>query len=204
VADIAWQPGSTRIAAVAYGGTTLWGLDSPAPLRRYEWKGSSLVLAWSPDASMFATGDQDQTIHFWYRESGQDLQMWGYETKMRELAWDPSSRYLASGGGRDVVVWDSRAGTQGPEGSKPIMLGLHEQFLSVLTYQHRMPETGPALLASAGQDGLVALWRPTQRKQALAQHGFNSAISQLAWSPDDRSLAVGAADGTVAVLQVNP
>ncbi len=58
------------------------------------------------------------------------------------------------------------------------------------------------LLASVGQDGLVALWRPTQRKQALAQHGFNSAISQLAWSPDDRSLAVGGADGTVAVLQV--
>ncbi len=45
----------------------------PEPLRRYVWKGSSLVLAWSPDATMFATGDQDQTVHFWYADSGKDL-----------------------------------------------------------------------------------------------------------------------------------
>lgn len=200
IADIAWKPGAEQIAAVAYGGTTLWALDQPAPLRRYEWKGSSLVLAWSPDASMFATGDQDQTVHFWYAESGLDLQMWGYETKMRELAWDPSSRYLATGGGRDPVVWDTRASKKGPEGSKPVMLALHEAYLTALAYQRREAKDAPAILASAGQDGLVALWRPTRGKQPLAQHGFNAPISQLAFSPDDRALAVGGEDGTVALL----
>jgi WD40 repeat protein len=187
---------------VAYGGTTLWALDNPQPLRRYAWQGSSLVLAWSPDASMFATGDQDQTIHFWYAESGRDLQMWGYETKMRELAWDPSSRYLASGGGRDAVVWDTRASKKGPEGSHPVMLALHEQYLSALAYQRSETKDAPALLASAGQDGLVALWRPTLGQRALAQHGLNAPVSQLAWSPDDRALAVGGADGTVVVLDL--
>ncbi|NJM08511.1 hypothetical protein HC891_23520 [Candidatus Gracilibacteria bacterium] len=164
IADIAWQPGTTQIAAVAYGGTTLWALDQSAPLRRYAWQGSSLVLAWSPDATMFATGDQDQTIHFWYADTGLDLQMWGYETKMRELAWDPSSRYLASGGGRDAVIWDTKASKKGPEGSMPVMLNLHEAFLSALAYQQRAASDAPAVLASAGQDGLVALWRPTQSK----------------------------------------
>lgn len=200
IADIAWQPGSTRIAAVAYGGTTLWAPEQPAPVRRYAWQGSSLVLAWSPDATMFATGDQDQTIHFWYTDSGKDLQMWGYETKMRELAWDPTSRYLASGGGSEIAVWDTRAGRRGPEGSTPIMLRLHTAFLSVLTYQHRATHEAPALLASAGQDGQVALWRPGRSSRALAEHGFNTPISQLAWAPDDRALAVGGEDGTVAVL----
>jgi WD40 repeat protein len=203
IADIAWKPGTEQIAAVAYGGTTLWALDQPEPLRRYEWKGSSLVLAWSPDAALFATGDQDQTVHFWYADSGKDLQMWGYETKMRELAWDPSSRYLATGGGRDAVVWDTRASKKGPEGSKPVMLGLHEAYLSVLTYQRAEAKDVPALLASAGQDGLVALWRPTRGKKPLAQHGFNTPISQLAWSPDDHALAVGGEDGTVALLTLS-
>jgi WD40 repeat protein len=202
IADIAWKPGTEQIAAVAYGGTTLWAIDDTTPLRRYAWKGSSLVLAWSPDASMFATGDQDQTVHFWYADSGKDLQMWGYETKMRELAWDPSSRYLATGGGRDAVVWDTRASKKGPEGSKPVMLGLHEAYLTVLRYQYRETKDAPALLASAGQDGLVALWRPTHGTKPLAQHGFNAPISQLAWSPDDRCLAVGAEDGTVALLDL--
>jgi WD40 repeat protein len=200
IADIGWKPGTEQIAAVAYGGTTLWALDDPTPLRRYAWKGSSLVLAWSPDATMFATGDQDQTVHFWYADSGKDLQMSGYETKMRELAWDPSSRYLATGGGRDAVGWDTRASKKGPEGSKPVMLGLHEAYLSVLAYQHTETKDAPALLASAGQDGLVALWRPTRGQKPLARHGFNAPISQLAWSPDDRALAVGGEDGTVAVL----
>jgi len=202
IADIAWKPGLPQIAAVAYGGTTLWALDDPAPLRRYAWQGSSLVLAWSPDARMFATGDQDQTVHFWYTDSGKDLQMWGYETKMRELAWDPSSRYLATGGGRDAVVWDVRAGKKGPEGSKPVMLGLHETYLSALAYQHSEATDAPAILASAGQDGRVALWRPTRGRKPLAQHGVNAPVSQLAWAPDDRALAVGGEDGTVAVLDL--
>jgi WD40 repeat protein len=200
IADIAWQPGTAQIAAVAYGGTTLWAIEQSAPLRRYAWQGSSLVLAWSPDATMFATGDQDQTVHFWYAESGKDLQMWGYETKMRELAWDPSSRYLATGGGRDAVVWDVRAGKKGPEGSKPVMLSLHEGFLTALTYQHREAKDAPALLASAGQDGLVALWRPTRGTKPVAQHGFNAPVSTLAFSPDDRVLAVGDEGGGVALL----
>lgn len=203
IADIAWQPNGATIAAVAYGGTTLWRPGQAEPARRYAWKGSSLVLAWSPDATFFATGDQDSTVHFWYVASGHDLQMWGYETKMRELAWDPTSRYLATGGGRDVVVWDCQASKKGPEGSKPIMLNLHEGFLSALAYQHapRGPE-GLPLLASAGQDGLAALWQPTRSRRALAQFGFNTPISQLAWSPDDRHLAVGGEDGVVAVLAV--
>lgn len=200
IADLAWKPGLPQIAAVAYGGTTLWGLDARTPLRRYAWKGSSLVLAWSPDGTMFATGDQDQTVHFWYAASGNDLQMWGYETKMRELAWDPTSRYLATGGGRDVTVWDTRASTKGPEESTPIMLGLHEAYLRALTYQHAETNIAPAMLASAGQDGLVALWRPTRSQKPLAQYAFPAPVSQLIWTPDDQALAVGCDDGTVALL----
>ncbi len=112
-------------------------------MARFAWKGSILTLAWSPDGRYLVHGDQDATVHFWVLASGKDYQMWGYPTKVRELAWDHTSRYLATGGGPVVVVWDYAG--KGPQSSKPLMLEAHEDFLSALAFQH----TGP-LLASGG------------------------------------------------------
>jgi WD40 repeat protein len=77
----------------------LFGVSQEAPQRRFEWKGSILRLAWSPNGRFVATGDQDSTVHFWFEEDRRDLQMSGYPTKVREL-WNAASRYLATGGGR--------------------------------------------------------------------------------------------------------
>lgn len=193
VADLAWKPGGKELATTAYGGLTLWRSSSATPLRRYEWQGSTLVIAWSPNGELIATGDQDSTVHFWYVKSGRDLQMWGYATKVRELAWSPSSRYLATGGGRNITVWDC-AGAKGPADSRPLELIAHELPLTALAWQRQGP-----LLASGGQDGLLALWNTAKSKRAAAAVQLGANVAQLAWSPDDRQLAVGCDDGAVLV-----
>lgn len=196
IADIAWQPGGRELVVAAYGGLTLRSPDRPDQARSFRWKGSSLVLAWSPDGKYIATGDQDSTVHFWYADTGKDLQMWGYPTKVRELSWNHTSRYLATGGSATVVVWDCSG--QGPEGTKPTMLEQHEDLLSGLAYQHQ-----GLLLASAGQDGRLVVWRPSESKKPLTQTRFDSAIAQMSWSPDDRQVVLGTAEGVVSVIGVN-
>lgn len=196
VADIQWQPGGTTLAAAAYGGVTLWLPEQATPLHHYQWQGSTLVLAWSPDSTVIATGDQDCTVHFWYVKSGKDLQMWGYETKVLELTWHASSRYLATGGGSVPCVWDCK-GSKGPEGTTPVQLQGHSAPVAALAYQH----VG-ALLASGGSEGGVALWQPASSNRFLAWADLPAGVSRLAWSPDDRHLAVGGADGTVEVFAV--
>jgi WD40 repeat protein len=149
-----------------------------------------LVLAWSPDAKHIAAGGQDSSVHFWRLADGDDLQMTGYPTKVRELSWDASSRYLATGGGPTPCIWDFAG--EGPAGSHPLQFEAHEDNVTCLAFQHR-----GGFLASAGEDGLVALWHPGKQLGTLAVAKHADAVSQLAWSPDDRQLAVGTAMGGV-------
>ncbi|MEM7536961.1 MAG: WD40 repeat domain-containing protein [Chloroflexota bacterium] len=195
ITDMQWHTARNELALTSYGVLTIRNPDQPDAVRKLTWQGSSLVVDWSPDGKHVATGDQDATVHFWIMKTGNDLQMSGYATKVRELSWDHTSRYLATGGSDTVIVWD--CGGKGPEGSTPIVLTGHEDLLNVLAYQHKGP-----LLASAGHDGLVMLWAPKEQTEELAYLACPAPISQMAWLPNDQRIAVGADDGTVELITV--
>lgn len=199
VMDLAWRPGTNHLTVLAYGAATTYdptaGIE---PVKMLAWKGSPLAMAWSPDGKILAHGNQDATVHFWYYDDSHDLQMWGYRSKVRELAWDFNSRYLATGGSPVVCVWDCQAGPKGPEGSRPQMLEGHEENLSAVAYQSR-----GFLLASAALDGRIYLWQPTNKKgPQIGEFKFpEGEAATLAWSPDDKSLAAGSSAGAVVLLR---
>ena len=198
ISGLQWKPHARQLASIAYGGVTLWDPHQSEAVRRMEWTGSSLVIAWSPDGKHIATGDQDSTVHFWIMSTGNDLQMSGYPTKVRELSWDATSRYLATGGGEEVTVWDCSG--RGPAGTEPITLSRHQDFLSVLRFQHR-----GKLLASGGADSLVCVWELQDRHRSLAVHEavLTAGITSLVWSPNDQYIAVGDESGGVSVFSMS-
>jgi len=196
ITDIKWRRDGRQFAISAYNGVVLYDPEEAEPLRRFEWQGSTLTLEWSPDSKYIATGDQDSTVHFWITETGNDLQMWGYETKVLELAWSYNSRYLATGGGTQAVIWDCSG--KGPENSKPIMLEGHQRLIKHLKFQRK-----GMLLASGGNDGLLAIWKIRKNNSAmLADAVFKAPIAGLAWSPDDRCIAVSDESGTLSIAAV--
>lgn len=194
ISDIAWHPRLPELAVAAYGGVTIWNLDR-GDSRRFEWQGSSLALAWSPDARYLATGDQDATVHFWVVRSGEDLQMSGYEAKVRELDWDWSGRFLATGGSSVIVLWDCSG--RGPAGTTPRMLSGHDDLVSALAWQPQGPR-----LASGGLDGAILLWQPIRGRKPVGRVQWNAGVTRLAWRPDGSALAAGGEAGTVAVMGV--
>ncbi|MBM3677795.1 MAG: WD40 repeat domain-containing protein, partial [Actinobacteria bacterium] len=121
VLDLGWRPGARdlELGAATYGGVRMWR-PARGETRTLTWKGSVLRVAWSPDGAWLATGDQDATVHLWRIERGEDMMMSGFETKVVELTWDATSRYLATGGGDSVAVWDCSG--KGPAGRTPAML----------------------------------------------------------------------------------
>jgi WD40 repeat protein len=194
ITDIAWQPGELFFATAAYGQLANFHSDKPEPVRVFEWKGSILVIAWSPDGNYIATGNQDASVHFWYRKSGRDLEMSGYPAKVRELSWDSSSRYLATGGAAVVCIWD--CGGKGPAGTRPGQLDAHENLLSAVAFQHK-----GRLLASGCRSGDLFLWNPKKPDAPLRGAQFEGGITQIRWAPDDTQLATSSETGLVRVFQ---
>ena len=119
--------------------------------------------------------------------------MSGYEGKVKHLAFDHTSRWLATAGGHDACLWDC-AGA-GPEGRTPAMLP-HESPVCAVAFQR-----SHGLLATAAQDGTVMLWSPERKQPLRATVRMPHAPTRLAWSPDDRLLAIGSEKGVVYVLK---
>ncbi|MBI1267883.1 MAG: hypothetical protein GC193_10690 [Cryomorphaceae bacterium] len=197
IADISWNPAAPDLFATSsYNGARLWTLKQTSHKRFFYWKGSLLNIAYSPNGKVLAAGCQDGAAHIWLLPSGEDLLMNGYPTKVRELSWDSTSRYLATGGGNEVIVWDF-SGT-GPSGSKPVVFPGHQTFISVLAFA---PEG--TKLASGGKDGAVIIWDLANQTEVMVSKEEDCQVSNLAWSADGTMLAATFASGRISVFCVN-
>lgn len=192
VAALAWD-GSKRLAAAAFGGVWLHAIVPGAwSSEALPWKGAPLTLVVSPNGKTIACGMQDGSVHFWRRPGGHHSQMSGYAHKVRETSWSANSRWLATGGGNAVVLWDFAG--RGPEGTRPLQLDGHTDRLTVVAFQ---PAGGH--LVSGGRDWRLSLWRPGSTTLALDAHLLGAPLCALAWSPDSRRVALACENGEVAL-----
>jgi WD40 repeat protein len=194
IAGLSWNPRAEEFGSACYGHVHIWHPETEKLVRTFLWKGSMLSLAWSRDGRYLCHGNQDATVHFWILKSGGDLQMWGYPSKVRELSWDRRSRYLATGGGPEVTIWDCSG--KGPANTKPIVLKYHDDSVSQLAYQHN-----GSVLASGCQGGQVAIWNPGKHYRPVRISKLPGPVSHLSWSPDDEYLAAACEDGTIVLLR---
>lgn len=181
------------VAAAHFGGVQLWDTDDFLLQKELPYANGISSLVWSPDQRWLVSGNQDPSVHLWIPEKDIELHMSGYETKVKHLSYDHTSRWLATSGGREACIWDCSG--EGPEGREPAMLP-HEAPICAVAFQNTH-----GLLATAGQDGVVQIWSPERPKPLRATVKMPAAATKLAWSPDDRSLAIGSEKGVVYVLK---
>ena len=207
VSALQWRADGKGVATACYGKIRCFRLGEAKPYETIPWKASLISLAWSPNGRFLGSGTQENTIQFFRLPSSgrEPLQMSGYPSKVKHLAWDRAARYLASGGGEIITVWDVSG--PGPAGSLPLQLVGHPKNLSALAYQRRGD-----LLASGCEAGAVFVWNPSQcpwpvndptpTEQYVFAMRLPAAVNQLRWSPDETVLAIGCQDGTVAFKQI--
>lgn len=196
VAALAWKADGRSLAAAAYGGIHVWDVATARGWEPMAWKSSLISLAWSPDGRWLAAGTQEQTVQIWelpYRP-GRELAMQGYPGKVKHLVWHSGSRLLATDGGVEAMVWDCSGG--GPAGTTPRILQGHSRRITAIAYQR-----AGHLLATGDEGGGVMLWNAGKSTTPIRRLTVAGPATCLAWSPDDRILAVGTASGPVGLLR---
>ncbi len=191
---LSWDKPGRDLCIATHGGMTVHRPESG--LRRdYKWSGTFLTVAYSPNGKVLASGMADGAVHFWYLATGKDSQMNGYPGRVTLTTWNAAGRYLATGAGNEIVVWDF--GGRGPEGTKPLQLSGHTDRLECLAFQ-----PNGSFLVSGGRDWRLSLWLPGKAKVALDAHLTDSEPSVLRWSPDGRYVAVGERKGRLTIFEL--
>ncbi len=194
ISAIALQPAGGCLAAAYFGGVILLDADDLVPQEEFAYANGIHALVWSTDSRWLVSGNQDPSVHLWLPEKKDEFHMSGYESKVKHLSFDRTGRYLATSGGREACIWDCEG--KGPEGREPAMIP-HDAPLCYVAYQNRH-----GVLASASRDGVVRLWSPDRKQPVRANVKLPHPATQLAWSPEDRFLAIGNDQGVVYVLKV--
>jgi WD40 repeat protein len=196
ITALTWDPLGSCAAVAYFGGITLWEAETAAARREFPYGNAIQALVWSPDNRWLVSGNQDPSVHLWMPASDVELQMSGYEAKVRHLSFDHSSRWLATSGSNDACLWD--CSDAGPEGREPVMLA-HAAPVCAVSFQG-----GHGLLATAAEDGSLMLWSPQRAQPMRATVRMPAAATRIAWSPDDSLLAIGTEKGLVYVLRCEP
>ena len=196
VSAIAWS-GAEELATACYGRVTFFDASTGEPHQKLEWQGSLVSMVLSPDGGIVACGSQDNSVHFWRRDTGKDSMMSGYPGKPSALAFDGTGTLLATGGGETVTVWSFRG--QGPEGTRPGVLEYHVQPITTLSFA-----PGALWLASGGRDGAVVAWslQHDGEGRSIGSGYLADVVSDVYWRPDGGALAALDAQGGVTVWRV--
>lgn len=193
IAALCWHPRAPQVTLVGYNGARSYTLDGSATTGEAEWKGSFISVAWSPDGRNLAAGMQEGAVHIW-QPGKPDLQMSGYDVKVRALAWDSESKRLATGGGALVSVW--KFSGAGPAGTRPQLLEGHLLGVTALAFRH-----AGLLLASGGEDGVTCLHDLTRVDTTPIASAFGiGEVTDLAWDPTGSLVAAAHASGLITAL----
>lgn len=193
ITALAWLPGTEQLLSICYGMVRFLRAGRAEPTRELRWKGSLLALAVSPDGSFIVTGAQDQSVHIWRTRSGEDLEMSGFPTKVKSLAFRDDGKKLVTASGHFLIVWDFTG--KGPGGKRGKTLEGHVAPINDVVYLRRWTKTRE--IASVGRDGRLCLWAPDTSVQPIHVTNVKGALTKIAVAPDDARLAVAGALGEV-------
>ena len=196
VQSLAFSPDGTHLASGAYREVKLW--HRPQDVQRLQLAGlaePALAEAVSPDGKIAATGDAKGAITVWDLATGKPLRtLAGHTGPISGLkflaaaeATKTPERLISASADKSIRIWNPADGAALAKIDTPTPI----TALAVLADGLRA--------ATGGPDNLVRLWT-IPAVPTLAVTDIPGAVTAVAASPDKKTLAVAAADGSIALV----
>ena len=188
-----WSPDGRWVAIGEHDAIQIYDAATLQPAQHFEgMSGFIKNLAWSPDSTRLASGDDHGTVRIWDVKSGRVLLSQPiHANTVDELDWSPDGKYIASASwDNSVKIWDATTGDI-----------LCNYIDSSYVDDVRWSPDGK-MVASGGLGKKVFLFDAVNNKVLLTLAGHTNSIRAVAWSPDGRRVASSAEDDTVRLWDV--
>ncbi|PWU10183.1 MAG: hypothetical protein C5B50_25985 [Verrucomicrobia bacterium] len=177
------------VVSDAAGTIRLWDLNQRAEVERFS--ANAMSVQWLQDGRIFCPGRDDQVRICQARKSG-IVQLKGYPSALRTLAFSPDSRWLAAAGvDHRIFLWDAQSEQLGEvytnSGAGTALSPLVYTNHSGSAFAVAFSPDGRA--ASTGSDRKVQVWDPASRRMIWERSLAPAADAYwLVFSPDGRRL----------------
>jgi WD40 domain-containing protein/caspase domain-containing protein len=214
--NVAFSPDGKMLAlggsgSGAPGGTVkLWDVASGRALRALSGHAVAVnSVAFSPDDTVLASGNNDGTVRLWDVATGRELRTLSGHTSgfncgwgLKSIGFSPDGWTLASGSGErnlasgsaddTIKLWDVTTGRE------LRTLSGHSDAVDTVAFS---PDG--RMLASGAEDHTIKLWDVASGQELGSLSGHSSGVTSVAFSPDGKVLVSGGADGMTRVWDVS-
>ncbi len=162
------------------------------------------AVSFAADGQTVASASQGGAVRVWLASTGQEVHpfYWDAHLPMRAIAFAPAGMLLAVGGEDGVIrLWNGAQCQMTSASSDGIMCSDVPQRLRSRPSAIRALAWSPdgQYLLSGSEDGVLALWFPSQSQQPLFQIPPQIAgpVESCAWSPSGKQFAATSGNSVV-------
>lgn len=157
-------------------------------------KGIIKALAWSPDGTELASGDDVGVIKIWNTITGKELKtLDSIVGTVTSLSWSPDGKRLLSNGKENkIYIWDVNSFSVIKE------LSEHDLVVQAISWSHN-----GNYFATGGNDGKLIIWNSSDFSIKFKTQAHNASIFSLSWSWNDSMIATGSWDKTSKIYRLS-